>query len=396
MITLLARLFIRGNKNYTDNNVRESYGILCGAVGIFFNALLFVLKFAAGTLITKSVSVVADAFNNLSDAASSIVQIFGFKLSAKKPDSEHPFGHGRIEYIAGLVISFLILMTGIELLKQSVEKLLSFSSGTQNEDSSSLSIAIMTISLAVKFYMCFYNRSVARKIHSVSLEAAARDSLSDTVSSLVVIASLLISRFSSFPADGAGGIIVAFFILSAGLDSAKQTISPLLGTPPSIDFIKAIEAETLLHEPIRATHDIVVHDYGPGRKMVSLHAEVPGDRDIFELHDAINEAELAIAEKFGCPAVIHMDPTDTSDPRLPQLQKLVSDAAESLSTEKARLLVHDIRLVRSRGQTKLMFDVVKPFACKMNAEDIKSQMCRLLKQKQIDLPCVITIDSPFV
>ena len=288
MIRLLAKLFIKNNKDYKDQIVREKYGILCGGFGIFLNVILFALKFIFGT-IAASVAMVADAFNNLSDAASSIVQILGFKLASKKPDSQHPFGHGRLEYVSGLAISFFILLMGFELIKSSITKLIN----PEPQNYNLFSILVMGFAILIKFYMYLYNHQIAKKIDSVTMEATAKDSFSDMISTSVVILSIIISRFTSFPVDGVAGIIVGVFILKTGYEAAKDTIGPLLGNPPSKELVESIEKELLQHKPIIGMHDLIVHDYGPGRMMISLHAEVPGYINIFDLHDVPDGADGA-------------------------------------------------------------------------------------------------------
>lgn len=388
MIKLLAKLFIKNNKDYSKPEVRTAYGMLCGSFGIFLNILLFAGKLTAG-LIAKSVAMTADAFNNLSDAASSVVQLFGFKLSSKKPDPEHPFGHGRMEYISGLIISFLILLMGFELLKSSIDSV----RHPETVSFNILSICIMSASIIVKIYMYIYNHSIGKKINSVSLEAVAKDSLSDTISTFVVIASALLSPYTTLPVDGIAGIIVAGFILYAGYESAKETIEPLLGAAPELEFVKAIEEELMTHKPIIAMHDLVVHDYGPGRLMVSLHAEVPGDQNIFELHDVIDNAEVDIASKFNCHVVIHMDPIDSNNERLSELKKFLH---ENLKTIHPDLNCHDVRMVPGKTHTNLIFDVVKPFGCKLTDKELKNQITNLVRKDNKDIFCVITVDQPFV
>lgn len=388
MIKLLSRIFIKDSKNYSDVNVRRQYGILCGGFGIFLNIILFALKFIFGT-IAASVAMIADAFNNLSDAASSIVSILGFKLASKKPDPQHPFGHGRIEYISGLIISFLILLMGFELLTSSVKSLIH----PEKTQSSVISIVIMAIGILIKFYMFFYNHTIAKKINSVSMEATAKDSLSDTISTFVVIISIIAGRFTSFPVDGIAGIIVALFILYTGYDSAKETIRPLLGQPPSKEFVEEIEKEVMAHPPIVGMHDLVVHDYGPGRVMISLHAEVPGDMDIFELHDVIDVTEVSLAMKLNCSATIHLDPIDTKNSRLAELKKELKEILAKINPE---LSCHDVRMVPGITHTNLIFDVVKPFFYKKNDESLKTEIQNLVNSKYPDVFCAITIDSPYV
>ncbi len=387
MLKLLIRFFIKNPDEYENAEVRTKYGIVTGAFGIFLNLLLFALKFIFGT-ISKSVAMVADAFNNLSDGASSLVSIFGFKLSLKKPDKDHPFGHGRFEYISGLVISFFILLMGVELLRSSFESIFS----PEKTESSAVSVLVMCFAVLVKFYMYFYNHRIGKKIGSVSMEATAKDSLGDTVSTFVVLASVFIQKKTSLPVDAVAGMIVGGFILKTGFDAAKETIAPLLGEAPSKEFIKAVEEELLRHKPIKAMHDIVVHDYGPGRKMISLHAEVPGDRDIFELHDVIDNAENDISKKFGCSVVIHMDPVQSCNPFLDDLKKHLKIILFVVNPD---LTAHDIRIVPGQTHSNLIFDVVKPFSCKMTDSELKEKIASAVKIKYPDVNCVITVDVPY-
>lgn len=388
MVSVLIRLFIKNPSDYGNVEVRTKYGIVCGAFGIFLNFFLFALKFVFGT-ISKSVAMVADAFNNLSDGASSVVSILGFKLSLKKPDKDHPFGHGRMEYISGLVISFLILLMGAELLRSSFSSIFD----PEKAEFSAVSVIVMCVAVAVKFYMYFYNHNIGKKIGSISMEATAKDSLGDTISTFVVIASLVAGKYTDFPVDAIAGMIVGLFILKTGFDSAKETIAPLLGEAPSREFIKEIEAELLRHKPIMAMHDIVVHDYGPGRRMISLHAEVPGDGDIFELHDVIDNAENDIAKKFNCSVVIHMDPVQTHNLLLEDIKKHLKII---LFVIDPGLTAHDIRIVPGQTHSNLIFDVVKPFSCKMTDAELKEKINSAVKIKYPNVNTVVSIDVPYV
>ena len=388
MITLLSRLFIKNYTDYKNEQVRSQYGILCGAFGIFLNVLLFVLKFVFGTL-AASVAMTADAFNNLSDAASSIIQILGFKLSSKKPDPDHPFGHGRIEYISGLIVSFIILYMGVALLKDSVLSIMH----PKQPDTSVLSVVVMGIGVLVKLYMYIYNHLISRKIDSVAMEVVAKDSLNDVSSTAVVIIAIIGSRFTTLPMDGIGGVIVAAFILKTGYEAAADTIAPLLGTAPSTDFVNQIEEELMKHKPIIGMHDLVVHDYGPGRMMISLHAEVPGNLNIFSLHDVIDVAEHDISVRFGCQVVIHMDPVDTENKRLTELKEVLSQEIVRINPE---LKFHDVRMVPGDTHTNLIFDVVKPFSCILTDEQLKQVVHQAVHARCPDVYCAITVDQPFV
>lgn len=388
MIKLLAKLFIKDSQNYSNPEVRRQYGVLCGGFGIFLNVLLFIAKFIFGTL-AASVAMIADAFNNLSDAASSVVQILGFKLAGKKPDPDHPFGHGRIEYISGLIISFLVLLMGEELLKSSIKTLVKGS----DVHGGLVPVIIMCFAILIKLYMYFYNHRIAKLIDSVAMEATAKDSFGDMISNVVVIASIIASRFTAFPVDGIGGIIVAVLILKTGFEAAKDTISPLLGVAPESSFVQEIEAELMNYKPIIGMHDLVIHDYGPGRKMISLHAEVPGNLNIFDLHEVIDQAEVSIGKKFACEVVIHMDPIDTDNVQLANLKTIVKEECHNISDE---LQCHDVRMVPGENNTNLIFDVVKPHGLNMSDEELRSALIKAIKARTEKISCVITIDQPYV
>lgn len=390
MISLLAKFFIENSDDVADPVVREKYGILCGFVGIFFNILLFVFKFVSG-LVIHSVAVTADAFNNLSDVGSSLISILGFKLSLKKPDASHPFGHGRAEYVAGMIISFLIIIAGLEILRSSVRAL--FSGVVVERDT--MVYIMLGVSIAVKLYMFAYNHFTGKKVGSPTLEANAKDSLSDVVSTLLVIVSIVVSRFASLPIsiDGIAGIIVSAFIVYSGVTSAIDTINPLLGQPPSKEFVEAIKAETLSHAPIIGVHDIIVHDYGAGRKMISLHAEVPSEENFVKAHDAIDNTEVALSNKFGCGVTIHIDPTDTKNPEVTELLKLVQ---QEVATISKGITIHDFRVVPGHTHKNLVFDVVNPYTSIISDEKLRTTLISRVKVLRPECNCVITIDHPFV
>lgn len=391
MIGILAKLFIKNSEDVKNPQVRSKYGVLTGVVGICFNVLLFAGKLIAG-IVSKSVSVIADAFNNLSDAAASIVTILGFKLSSRKPDKEHPFGHGRMEYIAGLIVSFLILMVGVELFKSSVQAIIH----PEALDSSIFTIIALVVSILVKFYMFAYNSSVAKKIDSPAMKATAKDSLNDCISTSVVLVVVIISKLFpqiKVPLDGIAGIIVACFILWGGFESVKETIDPLLGQKADSEFVEQIEALVMEYKPICGIHDLIVHDYGPGRLMISLHAEVPGDKDIFDLHEVIDQIEGALSEKFGCSATIHMDPIDTANPELSVIKKYISEQAK---TVHKGISVHDVRMVPGQDRTNVIFDAVRPHDCPMSEKELVDFLVEKIHQYNKNYFAVIQIDQEYV
>lgn len=388
MITLLSKLIIKDYKNFASPTVRLKYGALCGAVGIFFNILLFAGKLIAGTL-TGSIGITADAFNNLSDAGSSAITLVGFRLSDAKADKEHPFGHGRFEYIAGLIVSMAILLMGFELAKTSVEKIINPEAVTF----SFLALGVLAVSILVKLYMFFYNRGIGKKIDSAAMRATALDSFSDVTATSVVLLSMLVSKWTGWMIDGYAGLAVAMFIVYTGICAAKETISPLLGQPPSQEFVKQIEQIVMGQEGVIGVHDLVVHDYGPGRRMISLHAEVPADGDMILLHDTVDNIEKQLRKECGCEAVIHMDPDEMNDK---ETNRLRTETLMILSNLDARLTLHDFRVVAGPTHTNLVFDVVVPFEFPMTDEAVRSEISKRIHALEGKYYTVIEIDKTSV
>ena len=385
MITLFAKLFIKDYKNYKSDAVRRSYGMLSGIVGIFLNILLFLGKYFSG-VISGSIAITADAFNNLSDAGSSFITLVGFKLSGKKSDTDHPFGHGRIEYLTGLFVSVLILFMGFELFKSSVMKIIH----PKDVNTSNLTLIILVFTIGVKLYMAAYNRSIGKKILSTAMKATALDSLSDSFSTTMVLISMLFLRFTGINIDGFSGIMVAVFILYAGYKSAKDTISPLLGQAPDPEFVKRIEEIVLSHEEILGIHDLVVHDYGPGRVMISLHGEVPGNGDIFELHDVIDRIENELHDQLNCEAVLHMDPVEVNDDSIKEMREKIT---ELLKTYDECITIHDFRMVKGPTHTNLIFDAVIPHSYKKTETQVKKEIEELIHNTYENYYAVIKIDK---
>lgn len=390
MIELLAKIFIKNKDDIKNPNVRNAYGVLCGAVGVFFNILLSLGKILCG-LLSKSVAIIADAFNNLSDALASIVTLIGFKIAGKKSDEDHPFGHGRMEYIAGLFVSFLIIVVGFELLRSSVDAI----RNPKPLEYSIYTIIMLILAILVKFYMFFYNAHTGKKINSLAMLATAKDSLGDTISTAVVLLCIIIDKFSNLnlPFDGIAGIFVAIFILINGIQAIKETIDPLLGLKPEKDFVDAIQKEVESHSPISGIHDLVVHDYGPGRVMISLHAEVPGSENIFYLHDVIDVAESDLAKKFNCSATIHMDPIDDKNPKLNEIKKYLANEVKKINE---KLTVHDVRMVRGDTHSNIIFDVVRPHNFNISDKDLKKMLSTKVKDYDNKFIAVIKIDEAFV
>ncbi len=389
MIGLLAKMM--GVEAYSANKKRSAYGKICGGVGIFLNILLFVGKFAAG-LISNSIAITADAFNNLSDAGSSLVTLIGFKLAEQKPDSDHPFGHGRIEYLAGLVVSAVILMMGFELVKDSIDKILHPSP----VEFSVVVLVILVASILLKFYMAYYNFKYGKRFESSTLRATATDSLSDCVSTSVVLLATVIGHFADIQIDGFCGIAVGILIFVAGINAARETLSPLLGEAPDPEFVQQIEDIVLSYdtENIIGIHDLIVHDYGPGRRIISLHAEVPAEGDILVMHDVIDNLEMKFRCELGCLTTIHMDPVVTTDERVTELKEkcvnIVKGIGDSLS-------LHDFRVVFGETHTNMIFDVVIPFEFYLSDDETKKMIQGKVWEKiGKNYFVVITIDKPAI
>lgn len=384
MVTLLAKFFIHEGEE--KNKVRQRYGMLCGVLGIVLNVLLFIGKFVAGKL-SNSVAIMADAVNNLSDAGSSFVTLIGFKLAGQKPDTEHPYGHGRMEYISGLIVAAAILLMGYELVKESIGKILN----PQDTEFSVLVAVILLVSIVAKVYMFYYNHSVAKKIDSAAMSATAKDSLSDSVATGVVLLTMLVGHYTNLHIDGYCGLLVAMLIFYAGYTAAKDTLNPLLGQKASEEFEQEIEDIVMAHEEVCGIHDLFVHDYGPGRQIISLHAEVSADSDIMVIHDVIDNIENELRLKLGCDATIHMDPVVTNDSRVSETKEVVISVVKEMDD---RLTIHDFRMVEGPSHTNLIFDVVAPFNFRLTDEElVKEIFVNIQKNLGVTYFTVIKVDK---
>ena len=388
MITFLASLFIKDSKNYKAPAVRQAYGVLSGAVGIGLNILLFFGKWLAGT-ISGSIAITADAFNNLSDAGSSIITLIGFRLSGQEPDPEHPFGHGRMEYISGLLVSVAILVMGFELIWSSIGKL----RNPEPIESSALVFGILIVSILVKLYMFFYNHSLSKKLESAAMKATSVDSLSDTVATTLVLIATVISKYTGLLLDGWFGILVGLFILYTGGSTLKETIDLLLGQPPKQEFVDEIKEIVLGHSLVHGVHDLIVHDYGPGRVMISLHAEVDVNGDIQDIHEQIDHIEHELQEKLHCSATIHMDPIVTDDKEVLAMKAKVEEMVHFLDESFS---MHDFRMVKGPTRTNLIFDVEVP----RKTSYTDNEIVNWLKERIHELPgskyfAVIQIDHEY-
>lgn len=388
MIRFLARRLIRDCDNTADPAVRRAYGVLCGGVGIALNLLLFAGKFLAG-LISGSIAVTADAFNNLSDAGSSVVTLLGFKLAAQKPDSRHPFGHGRMEYVSGLVVSMVILLMGVELAKGSVEEILR----PEPVAFSPLVAVILAAAICVKLYMFLYNRGIAKRIDSAAMAATAADSLSDCLATGAVLLSTLAGHFWSIRIDGWCGLAVACFILWAGVNAARETINPLLGQPPAPEFVERVQRLVLTHPEIIGIHDLIVHDYGPGRRILSLHAEVPASGDILMLHDVVDSAERELASEMGCLATIHMDPVVNDGGVTEETRKKVAALVRLIDP---KITIHDFRMVPGHTHTNVIFDAVVPYGCPLSDQEVASRIREAVRTLDGNYFAVVDVEKSYV
>lgn len=384
MITLLARWFIKGKPDPENPEIRHRYGMLAGIVGIALNLLLVACKLVAGA-ISGSIAITADGLNNLSDAGSSAITLAGFKLAQQRPDQEHPFGHGRMEYIAGLLVAVIILLMGFELLRTSVGRILSPSPVTF----SPLTAVILAFSIGVKGYMALYNRRIGRAIDSVAMRNTAIDSLSDVVATSVVLLSMVIGHFTGLPIDGWCGLLVSLFILYAGISALRDTVDLLLGQPPKAEDIERIKRLVLAHPEIIGVHDLMVHDYGPGRRIITLHAEVPASGDMLTIHDTIDNIENELNEVLGSKALIHMDPIVTDDALTQEMRERVAQVVKGLDE---RASIHDFRMATGPTHTNLIFDICVPYDVKLSEADIKRRVAYMVHALDDQFRAVVTVD----
>ncbi len=386
MISFLARFFIKDHKQVDSPTVRQSYGMLSGAFGIAFNIILVVFKMIAGVL-SGSIAVLSDAFNNLSDVTSSVVTLIFFKLSGRDADEEHPFGHGRLEYVAGLIVSLLIIIMAVELLNGSIMKIIH----PEDVELSFVIVLILVVSIFIKFIMFASYMQTAKLIDSATIRSAAMDSLSDVLSTSIVLVSLIVFEVTKINVDGYAGIVVALFIFKTGIDAAKDTINPLLGEPPSREFLREIERTVLTHECVLGVHDIVVHNYGPSRVMMSLHVEVPSDENLITIHDIIDEIEKELRQKYHCTAVIHMDPVDSSDSEAMAIKSWLTLNIEEIDPS---IKFHDLRLVRKEGEKPIVeFDLEVPYRYKMADDELVKLLEYRLKEIGDGYSYDITVDK---
>lgn len=388
MIDLILRIFIKNYEDISNPDIREKYGSVASIISIICNLLLCIFKFIAGYL-SHSVSIQADAMNNLSDAGSNIATLFGFRLSNKQPDSDHPYGHGRYEYITGLIIAFLILLVAFTSFKESVSKILNPVPMQFNI----VTLLILIVSILVKLWMGYLNKSFGNKIDSTSLKAAGQDSINDCVSTFATIVCVIFAYFSDFSIDGLIGLLVSIFIFKAGFEVFNDTVGPLLGQAPDPKLIREIYEFVMSYPRVIGVHDMIIHDYGPSRLFITLHAEIRSDEDVLEAHDMIDAIEREMASRFKCLATIHMDPIDVSDEKTNQLRDKIAKLVTDLNPVYT---IHDFRIVSGPTHTNLIFDVVLPANDRSDEVALKALISRKVKEIDNSYFTVIEIDHSYI
>ncbi len=388
MTDLLVKLFIKNSENVKDAEVREKYGLLGSVVGIVVNIILSAAKYAIG-VISKSVSITADAINNLADAASCIVTLVSFKMAARKPDKEHPFGHGRIEYIAALAVGFLVELMGYELIKSSVEKI----RNPEPVEFSVPAVAVLAVSILGKVWLYLFNKKLGNRIQSPAMLAVAKDSLSDTTATLVAAVALVCSLFTQLPVDGFMGLIVSGFILMSGFGILKEAISILLGNPPEKETVDELVEYVLSFDEIIGIHDLVIHSYGASSTFATLHAEIPSDENMLKAHDTIDNIEQEVKKRFGIELVIHMDPIEINNEKVSALKERMREIVSGIDKE---LTIHDFRVVDGPTHTNLVFDVVVPHGFEMREDRLIGIINDKINESDNRYRCVITVDKCYI
>lgn len=383
----LVKRFVKNYDNVSDIKVRGAYANLAGIVGIVTNLILFIIKLSVG-LFSNSVSILADAFNNLSDAASSIITIIGFKMANKPADAEHPFGHGRIEYITAMIVSFMVMLVGLQFVKTSFQKIINPTLVTFEL----WPFILLLISIGFKFWLSKFNKAIGNKINSSTLKATATDAMGDVFTSTTVVISFLISKFTTLPIDGYIGIVVALAIVYSGFSLIKETLSPLLGEPPDPVLVSDITDMVMSYDNITGIHDLIVHNYGPGRIMASIHAEIPSNIDIMEIHHIIDTAEREISKKLNIYLVIHMDPICVDTDEIIEARNIVKEVLSKYEDVKS---FHDFRVVGENNNKNLIFDIEVSPTCLANeiaSAKLLNNIEKDIKEKSPEYRCVITVD----
>lgn len=387
MTDLLIRLFIKYKDDINDVKVRTAYGTLSGSVGIVVNILLSIAKLIIGS-ITHSITITGDALNNLSDAGSSTISLLGFRIASKPADKEHPYGHGRIEYICGLGVSVIIMFMGFELIKSSIGKIIE----PQAPEFNYAAIIVLVLSIFGKLWLALFNRKIGKAIRSDTVDAVVKDSLSDMAATAVSIISLVLSRYFDIPFDGIFGVVVSLFVIWAGIGVFRATTASLLGQPPEESTVKMLEEKIMSYDGVFGVHDLIVHDYGPGRCFVTAHAEVPSTADIMESHDLMDVIEQEIRNDTGYIITLHMDPIVMDDEKTNAAREMVSEIVKEIDSS---LSIHDFRMVSGPHHTNLIFDVVLPFSCKIDSSDVIDMINKRLSALEKNYYAVVTVDRNY-
>ncbi|MDD6395793.1 MAG: cation diffusion facilitator family transporter [Firmicutes bacterium] len=388
MTDILTKIFIKDSENISEPKVRTAYGKFAGGVGIFCNLMLFTFKFIVGTL-SGSMSITADAVNNLSDASSSIISLLGFRLAGKPADSEHPYGHARYEYLSGLAVAVIILIIGFELGRSSLDKILHPSA----VEFSWITAVVLVASIAVKLWMALFNTKIGKKISSQTLIATAADSRNDVITTSAVLVAAVISRFTDLELDGWMGLFVAAFIIYSGIELIRDTIDPLLGTSPDPELVTYIHNKIMTYPGVLGTHDLMIHDYGPGRQFASVHVEMAAEADVLESHDTIDNIEYDFKTNDKLHLIIHYDPIVTSDETIGNMRKWLGELVKKIDPV---ITVHDLRMVPGTTHQNLIFDCVVPQNYKMSDSQLKTTISAMVRAEYPDYFCVITIDKSYV
>lgn len=388
MFELICKKLIKDHKNTQDPEVRQRYGVVFSFISIFCNILMVIMKLIISFL-SNSISIRADALNNLSDVGSNLATLFGFRLSNKHPDSDHPYGHGRMEYVSGMIVSFLILLVAFEAIKEAILKII-------DPDSlvfTYVSILVLILSIGIKLFMAYINSKAAKAIDSETLHAASQDSMNDAIMTAATLVTLIIYRFTSFNIDAYIALVVSLFVLKAGIEIFRDVLDTILGKAPDKELIKEIESDIMKHDGVLGIHDLLLHDYGPGHRFMSLHVEVDAAVPVMESHDMIDNIENEILEKHHILTSIHMDPIDMSDEMMPILKGQVKDIVQSIDPSYN---IHDFRIVSGNTHTNLVFDVLLPAQDTRDHEELKKEICERVSQIDQSYKCVIQIDHSFV
>ena len=388
MTNFLIKLFIKDKENVENQEVRGKYAMLSSITGIVVNILLSVFKLIIG-IIANSMSIISDALNNVTDAGSSVVTMIGFKMSQKKVDADHPWGHGRMEYITGFFVDILIILVGFELLQSSVEKILN----PELPNISNVTLILLVVAILAKLWLFLFYKKIAKKINSAAIKGTAYDSISDSISTLAVLVSALVARFAGISIDGYVSLLVSLFILITGFKAIKEIIDLLLGQKPDPEFVKEIEEFASKYETIEGIHDIMVHDYGPGRKIVSFHAEVPANSDISRAHDIIDQMEQDIFNKFHCITTIHMDPIVVDNEEINEMKKYTENVVKSINE---KFSIHDFRMTDGGERVNLIFDLVIPTDEKIDVEKVVSEIREEIHKKNDKYYAVIKAEHSYV